>query len=101
MKLRTLLPSLQPELALEVYESALKKNPRDGLLASKIGQALVKTHNYTKAINYYEAALKTENQQFLRCDLAELYLKLRQFDRAERTLNAGLDHKEGRRKRTM
>ena len=32
----------------QVYEAALKKNPRDGILASKIGQALVKTHSYTK-----------------------------------------------------
>ena len=48
-----------------------------------------------QAINYYEAALKSENQQFLRSDLAELYLKLRQFDRAERTLTAGLSHGDG------
>lgn len=38
----------QPEKAIEVYEHALKKNPRDGALASKIGKALVKTHNYVK-----------------------------------------------------
>ena len=56
----------KPELALEVYESALKKNPRDGVLASKIGQALVKTHNYNKAISYYDAALKSDNQHVMR-----------------------------------
>ena len=39
---------IQPEKAIEVYETALKKNPRDGALASKIGQALVKTHHYGK-----------------------------------------------------
>lgn len=38
----------QPEKAIEVYEHALKKNPRDGALATKIGKALVKTHNYVK-----------------------------------------------------
>lgn len=38
----------QPEKAIEVYEQALKKNPKDGALASKIGKALVKTHNYVK-----------------------------------------------------
>lgn len=38
----------QPEKAIEVYEHALKKNPTDGALASKIGKALVKTHNYVK-----------------------------------------------------
>ena len=31
-----------------MYETALKRNPRDGALASKIGQALVKTHHFGK-----------------------------------------------------
>ncbi len=48
----------QPELAIEVYEQALKKNPKDGAVASKIGKALVKTHNYVKvseeeSLQYY------------------------------------------------
>ncbi|GFN94695.1 tetratricopeptide repeat protein 21b-like [Plakobranchus ocellatus] len=38
----------EPEKAIEVYESALKRNPKDASLATKIGQALVKTHNYGK-----------------------------------------------------
>jgi tetratricopeptide repeat protein 21B len=84
----------EPEQALVVYEQALKKTPRDSLLAVKVGQALVKTHHYTKAISYYEAALKYEGIQFLRTDLAELYLKLRHFDRAEKTIKAALHHKE-------
>ena len=51
---------LEPDKAIEVYETALKKNPRDATLASKIGQALVRTHNYNKVsishkptINYF------------------------------------------------
>ncbi|KAG2459713.1 TT21B protein, partial [Polypterus senegalus] len=81
-----------PEKAIEIYEEALKKNPKDGILASKIGRALVKTHNYAKAINYYEAALKTNWQNFLRYDLAELLLKLKQYDKAEQILQHALDH---------
>ena len=69
-----------------MYEAALKKNPRDAALASKIGQALVKTHNYGKAINYYEASLKGGGQAYLRHDLAELLIKLRQYDKAEKIL---------------
>ena len=38
----------EPEKAIEVYEQAMKRNPRDSALASKIGQALVKTHQYGK-----------------------------------------------------
>ncbi|KAL3836422.1 hypothetical protein ACJMK2_021855 [Sinanodonta woodiana] len=80
----------EPEKAIEVYESALKKNPKDATLASKIGQAYVKTHNYGKAINYYEAALKAGGQSFLRYDLAELLLKLRQYDKAEKVLKSAI-----------
>lgn len=40
--------AFQTDKAIEVYEAALKKNPRDGSLASKIGEALVKTHRYNK-----------------------------------------------------
>ena len=36
---------LEPEKAMEVYET---ENPRDATLASKIGQALVRTHHYNK-----------------------------------------------------
>uniref|UniRef100_A0A673CVP2 Tetratricopeptide repeat domain 21B n=1 Tax=Sphaeramia orbicularis TaxID=375764 RepID=A0A673CVP2_9TELE len=82
----------EPEKAIEIYEQALKKNPKDGALASKIGKALVKTHNYVKAINYYEAALKTEQQNFLRYDLAELLLKMKQYERCEKVLNDALSH---------
>nr|XP_006812059.1 PREDICTED: tetratricopeptide repeat protein 21B-like [Saccoglossus kowalevskii] len=86
----------EPEKAIEVYEAALKKNPRDFTLASKIGRALVKTHNYGKAINYYDAALKTGHQNFLQYDLAELLLKLRQFDKAEKVLKKALDNQDSK-----
>ncbi|XP_048050611.1 tetratricopeptide repeat protein 21B isoform X1 [Megalobrama amblycephala] len=82
----------EPELAIEVYEQALKKNPKDGAVASKIGKALVKTHNYVKAINYYEAALKSGQQSFLRYDLADLLMKLRQYERCEKVLQEALTH---------
>ncbi|KAK6182507.1 hypothetical protein SNE40_010181 [Patella caerulea] len=81
----------EPEKAIEVYEAALRKNPKDSGLASKIGQALVKTHNYGKAISYYEAALKSGGQSFLRHDLAELLLRLRQYDKAEKVLRMALE----------
>ncbi|WAR05764.1 TT21B-like protein [Mya arenaria] len=84
----------EPEKAIEVYESALKKNPKDGTLASKIGQALVKTHNYGKAINYYEAALRSTGQSFLRYDLAELLLRLKQYDKAEKVLKVALEEEQ-------
>ncbi|XP_047136983.1 tetratricopeptide repeat protein 21B isoform X1 [Hydra vulgaris] len=80
----------EPEKAINVYEAALKKNPRDIHLASKIGHALIKTHQYSKAISYYEAALKSGGQSFLRFDLAELHMKLKNFDKAVRILKQNL-----------
>lgn len=44
---------LKPDEAIEVYEQALKKNPKDPALASKIGKALIKTHNYSKVFYKY------------------------------------------------
>ncbi|KAF3827030.1 hypothetical protein GH733_002516 [Mirounga leonina] len=84
--------SHQPEKALEVYEEAYRKNPHDASLVRRIGQAYVKTHQYTKAINYYEAAQKISGQDFLCCDLAELLLKLKKFNKAEKVLKQALEH---------
>jgi tetratricopeptide repeat protein 21B len=76
----------EPEKAIEVYESSLKRNPKDPTMASRIGLALVKTHQFGKAISYYEAAFKQSGQLFLRHDLAQLLLRLKQYDKAEKVL---------------
>ena len=55
-------------------------------MAKKIGQALIQSHCYAKAISYYEAALKSGHQKLLRYDLAQLYFKLNQFDKAEKQI---------------
>ncbi|XP_003478712.1 tetratricopeptide repeat protein 21B [Cavia porcellus] len=82
----------EPEEAIVAYEQALSQNPKDGTLASKIGKALVKTHNYSKAITYYEAALKSGQQNYLCYDLAELLLKLKLYEKAEKVLQHALAH---------
>ncbi|CAG2171409.1 unnamed protein product, partial [Oppiella nova] len=63
---------LEPERAIEIYEQALKKNPKDWILTRKVGQALIKTHFYEKAVTYYKAAIKTSGQNAFRYDLAHL-----------------------------
>lgn len=58
-------------------------------LQQKIGQALIMTHDYQKAVDYYEAAVRAESRQVsMQHDLAELYYKLRQYDHAYRVLDA-------------
>ena len=69
----------EPERALEIYEEARKRNPRDTQLAAKMGQALQKTHQYGKAINYYREAVKNEDHGSLRFDLAELLVNYSEF----------------------
>jgi tetratricopeptide repeat protein 21B len=68
----------------------LIKNSKDAVLARKIGQALIKSHQYNKAISYYMAALKSGHQNLLRYDLAELYTKLNQLDNAEKIISEAL-----------
>ena len=81
----------QPEDAIEAFEEALKLNPSNSALASKIGKALVLTHDYERAVAYYEAALShAPNDTKLRSDLTELFCKLKKFDEAQRLLSVAL-----------
>ncbi|XP_044149245.1 tetratricopeptide repeat protein 21A [Bufo gargarizans] len=82
----------EPEKALEVFDQAQRKKPSDATLAKRVGLSLVKTHQYKKAINYYEAALKMSPEGFLYSDLAELFLKLKNYNKAESLLQRALDH---------
>lgn len=76
----------EPDRAIEAYEYSLKNNPSDKELASKMGKALVKTHQYSKAISYYKEATTQEGCGDLKLDMAELFMKMKQFDKAEATL---------------
>ncbi|KAM4028837.1 tetratricopeptide repeat protein 21A isoform 2-T2 [Anomaloglossus baeobatrachus] len=82
----------EPEKALEVYDQAQRKKPNDATLVKRVGLCLWKSHQYKKAINYYEAALKMSPEDFLFCDLAELFLKLKNYNKAESLLQHALDH---------
>lgn len=71
----------------------MRENPSDPLLASKLGRAYVKTHQYTKAITYYQEATLNALNAPLKLDLAELFLKLKRFSDAEQTLINEIDLK--------
>merc|ERR1719163_2124606 len=76
-------------------------NPDDHSLTLLIGRALVKTHEFSRAIDYYEDALKANNAKdrgntiTLRLDLARLYLKLKKFDAAAKMLKRSRRDAEG------
>uniref|UniRef100_A0A5S6Q5P5 Tetratricopeptide repeat protein n=1 Tax=Trichuris muris TaxID=70415 RepID=A0A5S6Q5P5_TRIMR len=57
---------LEMEKAIETYETALRKNPKDFALTRKIGQVYVRSHNYLKAVSYFEAALKRSGHDLIR-----------------------------------
>ncbi|VDK72565.1 unnamed protein product [Litomosoides sigmodontis] len=81
----------EPAQAIEVYETALKSNPKDDTLAEKIGQAYVQCHFYAKAISYYEAALREGRRPVMRMRLAELLLQLEYYEKCEEVLHEALD----------
>ncbi|XP_014219398.1 tetratricopeptide repeat protein 21B-like [Copidosoma floridanum] len=81
----------EPERAIESYELSLQSNPHDKTLVRKMGTALVKTHQYAKAVDYYKEVVKRDGCRDLKFDLAELLMKLKQFDKAEDTLREELN----------
>jgi tetratricopeptide repeat protein 21B len=77
----------EPEEAVIFYEKALQQSGDDISLVREIGKAHVMTHDYNKAIRYYETALGNDPKLLdLSTDLAELYFKLKAFDEAKRVL---------------
>ncbi|KAK3907549.1 Tetratricopeptide repeat protein 21B, partial [Frankliniella fusca] len=82
----------EPEKAIETYEQALRKSPpnRNPGLACKTGRALVQTHQYGKALNYYREAVRGDGDPQLRLDMALLCLKLGQLDKADAALSQEL-----------
>lgn len=76
----------EPDEAVEAYRQAVLQDPMDPMLASKLGRAYVKTHQYKKAISYYKDAIMVPENYQLKLDLAELYLKLKQYTNAEQII---------------
>ncbi|KAI6240106.1 Tetratricopeptide repeat protein 21B [Aphelenchoides fujianensis] len=77
--------------AIDAYETAMRRNPKDFELAVKIGNAYVKCHLYNKAINFYEAAMNSSKQPLLRLRFAEQLLRLGNFEKCERVLRDVID----------
>ncbi|XP_073797334.1 tetratricopeptide repeat protein 21A isoform X2 [Danio rerio] len=82
----------QPEEAARIYQEVETIAPKC-TLTKKIGHALVKAHEYDKAVCYYETALRRDSLDcVLSLELSELLLKLKRFNRAQQVLEQALDH---------
>jgi len=100
----------EPMDAIGAFEQALALRPGDAELSSKIGRALVSTHDYARAVSYYERAatgaasgmdgeggnnedvspLSISTRLLLLHDLAELYQSLKRHDDAMRVLDTAM-----------
>lgn len=81
---------LNSEAAVTVYEEAYRMDPANPMLRTKIGRALISTHEYHRAIEFYESALRVASKsddssmQSLAHDLIKLYMKLGRHEAAQR-----------------
>lgn len=47
----------EPEEAITYYERALQRQSEDTVLVREVGKALIMTHDYSRAIKYYETQI--------------------------------------------
>uniref|UniRef100_A0A915CVM3 Tetratricopeptide repeat-like domain-containing protein n=1 Tax=Ditylenchus dipsaci TaxID=166011 RepID=A0A915CVM3_9BILA len=81
----------EPTLAIEAYETAMRRAPKNYQLAEKIGNAYVKCHLYSKAITFYEAAMKSGRQNLLRIRFAEQLFQMGNYEKCKKVLREVLD----------
>lgn len=108
---------LNPEAAVSAFKEAFRRDPRNVSLRARIGKALVATHEYHQAIDFYESSLRdmgnqsspskhsvqgSPSKQFanagesvpLAHDLAKLYIKLGRMESASRVLTRILHNED-------
>jgi tetratricopeptide repeat protein 21B len=87
MVAQALMDIQEPEEAIQYYERALERQSEDINLVREVGKALVMTHDYSRAVKYYETRLAEDPRLLdLRTDLANLYFRLKAYDQAKRVL---------------
>lgn len=61
-----------------------------------MGEALVTTHNFQRAIVYYKDTIKLTDDPHLKLELANLYIKLKQLDNAENFLKQEIQYEKSK-----
>ncbi|KAI8469287.1 MAG: intraflagellar transport protein [Monoraphidium minutum] len=87
----------EPEKAVRAFEAALALSPKDAGLALKCGAALVTAHDYGRAVDYYNRAVRNDPSKVSsQHALASLLIRLRQLPRAEAVLARCIEHVRAR-----
>lgn len=89
---------LSPEAAIDALEIAYSKDPANCRLRVRIGRTLTATHEYRRAVKFYESAIDEAHRGDnggaelvgLSVDLAKLYVKLDRTTDAAKVLQAAL-----------
>ncbi|CAH1164953.1 unnamed protein product [Phyllotreta striolata] len=74
---------LEPDDALKAYERALETDPKNLLLIHLMGKALIKTHYFNRAVTFYKNSIKENDDVELKIQLSELYMNLKEYQKAE------------------
>ncbi|GIL85609.1 hypothetical protein Vretimale_13293 [Volvox reticuliferus] len=89
----------EPEKAVCAFESALQYNAKDVDLITRCARALVTSHDYQRAIDYFTKAIANARggpQHSLQLELGNLLVRLRQWQPATAAINKALErNREG------
>ncbi|CAH2071598.1 unnamed protein product, partial [Iphiclides podalirius] len=88
----------EPMQAVDSYEMALKGNPKDMQLLRKLGTALVKMHDYDRAIQHYENSCQMLNNEEMNFEYLELLIKLKKYDKVDATISSELNQLRNKEK---
>ncbi|XP_026737258.1 tetratricopeptide repeat protein 21B-like [Trichoplusia ni] len=80
-----------PAQAADAYEAALKGSPKDVQLVKKLGVALIKMHEYDKACQHYENAIRLLGDDEVQFEYYELLIRLKQYDKVESSISSELN----------
>eukprot|EP00879_Flechtneria_rotunda_P025162 GHRR01026724.1.p1 GENE.GHRR01026724.1~~GHRR01026724.1.p1 ORF type:complete len:305 (+),score=118.75 GHRR01026724.1:653-1567(+) len=88
----------EPDKAARAFESALALRPKDADLALSAAQALIAAHDYNRAIDYYNRAIRNDPSKLvLQHGLARLLLRLGHTHQATALLDKCLEVHNTRR----
>ncbi|GBF90474.1 hypothetical protein Rsub_03470 [Raphidocelis subcapitata] len=95
--IRCYLDLVEPEKAVRAFDSALELSPKDAQLALKCAEALVAAHDYQRAVDYYNRAIRNEpsNVSYQHA-LASLLIRLGQLPAAQALLARCLERLRAR-----